>query len=311
MRTSIITRSGGSAPADARPSPTLAATRVRCPSDSKNRRSAWATDTSSSITRISAIALCHWQDDSRTRAARLTNRQRDAAAMPLDHGPGVDQAKTDAFRLGGHERIEHAIGNRRIDADAVVCDIEGDAAGVVSGDDRQRAAVWHGVNRIDDHVEQCLGETLGVEPDARQPVGQPPPLLDLPVPQAAFERRGYGTDYGVEIRGGGAQLAGTSQLDQIANHGFDLADIVPHGRHAPRVRLVAADGALEQLRVDFHRREWIANVVRHARSNQAGEPQFFGSHQRRLRVVEAIEHLVERSAERADFILALGGAAAG
>src|SRR5262245_50946522 len=78
-------------------------------------------DWSSSTTRMSAMVRLG-QPDVRARAPGRPGLETDAAAVPFHDGLDVDEPEPDTFGLGGDERVEHALGERRIDADAVVAD---------------------------------------------------------------------------------------------------------------------------------------------------------------------------------------------
>ena len=104
-----------------------------------------------------------------------------ASAMALDHGLGVDQAKADAFGLGRHERIEDPHHHPRIDADAIVVDLDDDFGAVGSGADGQRAAGWHRIDGVDEHVGQHLRKAFRIDHHLRQPIREGQRGLHLPV----------------------------------------------------------------------------------------------------------------------------------
>ena len=71
------------------------------------------------------------------------------------------------------------------------------------------------------------------------------------------------------------QLARPGQLDQIADHRFDLADVVQRRVDESGVLRIALHRGFEHLRVDLDRRQRVADVVRDARGEQAREGAAF------------------------------------
>src|SRR3954468_13687910 len=84
----------------------LLATRQLWPSKARKCSNAFATDWSSSTTRMSAMGLVQRQPQRRPGALRRARGQLDPAAVALDHGARVHEAEADAVALGRNERIE-------------------------------------------------------------------------------------------------------------------------------------------------------------------------------------------------------------
>src|SRR6185312_13271047 len=75
-----------------------------------------------------------------------------------------------AQRLGGEERVEDPIADRRIDAAAGVGDLDPDplAPGIGPGPDRDRAAIAAGVDGVHQQVDYDLVEPRGAAADGGQ-----------------------------------------------------------------------------------------------------------------------------------------------
>src|SRR6185503_3711236 len=96
----------------------LLARRHSCPSKRRKCSNAVAIDWSSSTTRMSAMTLIHGDRHPGARPFRFGSEQLDGTAMALDHGLGIHEAEADAVPLGGDERVEYAVADSRVDADA-------------------------------------------------------------------------------------------------------------------------------------------------------------------------------------------------
>ena len=66
---------------------------------------------------------------------------------------------------------------------------------------------------------------------------------------------------------------------------------------------LVAEARAEKLRLDFHRRQRIADVVCDASRHQPGERQFLGSDEGVTRSIQTIEHVVECRGESTELVI--------
>src|SRR6478672_5774978 len=150
--------------------------------------------------------------------------QLDGAAVHFYHSLRVHQAQADTVTLRRNEWIEHAVADYRVDADAIVAHVEDDrrAARCRSGGDPQCPSGGHRIGGVSEDVDEDLPESIRVDTDQREPVGQVSVDHDLAVRQLW---RQLGEDVANDIvhwHGARSQFAGPGELNQIFDDGLDL-----------------------------------------------------------------------------------------
>ena len=138
------------------------------------------------------------------RARPVLAAEADLAVMGGDDAMADRQADAgaDALRLGGEERLEHALRDLARDPGAVVRDLDPDGLGVVAGGDPQPAlagSVLQGLLGIDEQVREHLVKLVGIAPDLRQVRRELPRHLDAGAAQAVGDDLERGIDGGVEL----------------------------------------------------------------------------------------------------------------
>src|SRR3954470_23147838 len=126
IRISIMTSAGLRAAISRIASSALLASRHVWPSKLRKFSKALATDWSSSTTRMSAMCgflrngCRHREHNPGARSFRNLRVEAERAAVAFHNGFRVHQSKTDAVAFGRDERIEDAVADSGVNADAVV-----------------------------------------------------------------------------------------------------------------------------------------------------------------------------------------------